>query len=179
MSDVTYEIQKSPTAHSVVVHVDHLKQYVGRNPVRNWLQNQDTVRDVDQTSVVDPLVDNSHPNDGLRLVPPAISTEDITHEVDQNYPHSEPENVSLEASEIESQSANADISSNNGNDILVEVDDFSPNQEEPPIPFDNKMPNSGATAIGDLGSNTDQTNPGVRTSKRPRKPKILEDFEYY
>jgi len=33
ITDVTYRIQKSPEARSLVVHVDHLKPYYGETPV--------------------------------------------------------------------------------------------------------------------------------------------------
>ncbi|CAG2184718.1 unnamed protein product [Mytilus edulis] len=39
ITDVTYKIQKSEQTKSIMVHVDHLKPYLGRNEPNNWVLN--------------------------------------------------------------------------------------------------------------------------------------------
>jgi hypothetical protein len=40
LSDLTYKIQKDENTLPVIVHVDHLKPYLGRNPPQNWFLQQ-------------------------------------------------------------------------------------------------------------------------------------------
>ncbi|CAC5387032.1 unnamed protein product [Mytilus coruscus] len=39
ITDVTYKIQKTEQTKSIIVHVDHLKPYLGKNEPNNWILN--------------------------------------------------------------------------------------------------------------------------------------------
>lgn len=41
VSDITYEIQRNEANKGINIHVDHLKQYTAKKPIRNWIDRTD------------------------------------------------------------------------------------------------------------------------------------------
>lgn len=149
LTDVTYRIQKSRFAKSVVVHVDHLKSYEGTHPIVSWLQPQNNTQ---ETS--DIRSDLSQADNGL--------------------PENDHEGLNPEFTDDESLSVheNEDFTSLNKDDSLTENSVSNDLNQVPDLTAGGSDENStGAT-------NTD-ANLNVRTSNRPRKPKVLPDFVYY
>ena len=77
MSDVTYKIQKDIDANPIIVHVDHLKPYLGRNQPENWLlqpsilQNTNTTHDLSNS---DHFNDNTDKTHDTSFIPVSSST---------------------------------------------------------------------------------------------------------
>jgi hypothetical protein len=94
LTDLTYEIQQTQNTRSIVVHVDHLKQYEGRNPIQNWLiqgeREGDTGETTDQpdqsdreeipSQPIDEVVNFSEPEIEVDFVP-----EEQTHNTVDNF----------------------------------------------------------------------------------------------
>ena len=45
ITSVTYQIQRNPQSREIIVHVDHLKPYMGRDIPEDWQNKNDTVED--------------------------------------------------------------------------------------------------------------------------------------
>ena len=92
VNDLVYSIRKSPASHTLHVHVDHLKAYEGRCPVRNWLVDQlDSSNDDsgDEEGEVDPFAVNSSPVPGDNEKFPNKSTKRATPPLVASSPQAE------------------------------------------------------------------------------------------
>ena len=164
VSDLCYRIQKQATAPSLVVHVDHLKLYEGNRPVKSWLSTGDPV----------PAVDPGNQPEG----------EDV--DIGQPSEHKSASQDSGDGSEVVGVGEGAESSP-------------GPESVPIPVPLDSSLEegeeSGDGMGIGDselhsFSSPVPSTSKGpehspvepslsVRQTKRPRKPKVDEDFVYY
>lgn len=73
LSELTYKIQKEEHAKPIVVHVDHLKPYLGKNPPNNWLLEQSHLTDT-QTSTQNETNENTSQIQDTNFTPVIFST---------------------------------------------------------------------------------------------------------
>ena len=164
VSDLCYGIQKQATAPSLVVHVDHLKLYEGNRPVESWLSTGDPVPAVDPGNQPEGEdVDIGQPSEhksasresggGSEEVGVGEGAEDPPR------PESVPIHVPLDSSFEEGEESGDGMGI--GGPELHSF--FSPVSSTSKVP--EHFPVEPSLA--------------VPQTKRPRKPKVDEDFVYY
>ena len=164
VSDLCYRIQKQATAPSLVVHVDHLKLYEGNRPVESWLSTGDPVPAVDPGNQPEGEdVDIGQPSEHKSASQDSGDESEVVGVGEgaegPPRPESVPVPVPLESSFEEGEG------SGNGMGIGdTELHSFSS-----PVPSTSKGPEHAPV----------EPSLAVRQTKRPRKPKVDEDFVYY
>ena len=184
ITDLTYRIQKTERQKSLVVHVDHLKIYEGRNPVQNWvplegLEGRVGEENLGIDQVPDDLILESNLDD-VDLTETMAAQDEIMDIIPENHmsvnerphgsepidvgPHSEVGMLEPEIEEVPDGVEPADALFSENDPVVV-------------LPSETEKPKSTTEQVAECsGANNLPNNLPVRKSNRPHKPKKIFDL---